>query len=264
MRNITKTLRAMTRFEKIWFAIFSVVIMATTIYFSATSTKWTDPWSIILNWIISPVSAITGVICVVMCAKGHISNYWWGLINSITYGILALVAGYYGDWMINWFYFIPTQVLIYVAWKKNTDSDGFAVKKKLSWTGRSIMTILGIGLIVGLTLVLDGVNSWFINALKRNVTVYGNLEAMFGWKYLGPTLDASTVVLQIFAEILLILRFAEQWPLWFATNVASILIWGSVIITDPTSLSYAVPTLVMWIAFLANSIYGTISWYRRK
>jgi nicotinamide mononucleotide transporter len=39
--------------------------------------------------------------------------------------------------------------------------------------------------------------------------------------------------------------------------------WGFIIKADPTSLAYAVPTMIMWIGYLVNSIYGLILWVKR-
>jgi nicotinamide mononucleotide transporter len=80
---------------------------------------------------------------------------------------------------------------------------------------------------------------------------------------MGPLLDSSTVILQIVAQILMILMFAEQWPFWIATNVITITIWGIVIITDQKSYAYAIPTLIMWVAFLVNSSYGATNWFKK-
>lgn len=261
--NIKAIYQRMNQFEKVWLLVFSTIILATTVYFSYGSTKWDSPWSVILNWVISPVSALTGVVCVVLCAKGHIDNWIWGLVNSVTYGAVAWASGYYGDWMLNWFFFIPTQIIIYFAWRKNTSSFGIVNIKKIKPIYIVAFFVSAALMIFILTKILLGVDSWFINAWKRNATVYTNLAAMFGLKNLGPFLDATTVVLQIFAEIFLITRLAQQWPLWFATNVASIIIWLAVIITDKTSYGYAIPTLVMWIAYLVNSLYGNIVWFKK-
>src|SRR5436190_18981043 len=52
-----RIIHPMTNFEKIWLAIFSAIILASTFYFSYTGTDWADWKSIGLNWVISPVSA---------------------------------------------------------------------------------------------------------------------------------------------------------------------------------------------------------------
>jgi len=45
-------------------------------------------------------------------------------------------------------------------------------------------------------------------------------------------------------------------------NVLSIVMWASVIIAEPTSIAWAVPTLIMWVAYLINSFYGYVMWLR--
>ena len=92
--------------------------------------------------------------------------------------------------------------------------------------------------------------------------MYGTIAKVFGIPLLGPMFDSSTEVLQIIAQILLIKRMAEQWPLWIATNVITIIMWVAVMIADPTSIPYALPTFIMWVAYLINSVYGTKVWYR--
>lgn len=254
----------LTVFEKYWLAFFSVIILAATLYFSYTGTKWDDWKSIMLNWVISPLSAFTGVVCVVLCAKGKLSNWVWGFVNSLTYGLVAWVSGYYGDWMLNWFFFIPTQILIYFWWKKNLIENSTIVKmKNLGKKGFVVPSIAIVSTIV-FAMFLMNVDNFFTESMKRSSIFYGNLEQITHIKALGPLLDSSTVVLQVVAEICLIMMLAEQWPLWIATNVISIFIWSIIIITDPTSYAYAVPTLIMWIAFLTNSVYGAYNWYRSR
>lgn len=258
-----KFLNTMTKFEKAWLVVFSSIILASTLYFSATGTTWGDWKSVILNWIISPVSALTGVFCVVQCARGRINNWIWGLVNSITYGLVAWVSGYYGDWMLNWFYFIPTQFFIYFIWKGRMDNNVVRMKKfnlKQRILGLASMSVA----IVVFALFLTNVDGFFTKALERNSAFYNALTKITGFTLAGPILDSATVLLQVTAEILLILCFAEQWPLWIATNVLTIGIWSVVIATDPTSYAYSIPTLVMWCAFLINSVYGGIVWYKKS
>jgi nicotinamide mononucleotide transporter len=264
MKQFLGIVRSMNLHEKLWFGSFSAVILLATAYFSYTGTNYQDWWSVVLNWFVSPVSALTGVVCVVLCAKGHISNWTWGLVNSLLYGSIALTSGYYGDWLLNWFFFMPIQIVILYSWMGSVNKDGIVTMKRLTINKTAIITVLSVGAIVAITYALSFVDNWFIDAFKRNNTVYGNLEKMFGWKYLGPALDATTVVLQIVAEIMLVRAFAEQWILWILVNVASILIWIAVIITDASSMSYAVPTMLMWVAFLVNSCYGAYVWYKNS
>lgn len=254
----------LTLFERTWLIVFLVVITGATVWFSVTGTTWSDWKSFGLNWIVSPLSAITGVLCVVLSAKGKLSNWLWGLVNSVTYGMVAWVSGYYGDWIINWFFFIPTQIMVFFVWRTNLDNRTTIVRmKSLRWHSFWLVAT-AIAATVLFALFLQQVDNFFTESMKRSSAFYGNITAVTGIGFLGPLMDSSTVIMQVFAQILMILMYAEQWPFWIATNVVTIAIWGTVVATDPTSYSYSIPTLLMWIAFLVNSTYGAFNWYSRS
>jgi nicotinamide mononucleotide transporter len=257
-RNIDR----LSKFEAIWLGVFLGIIVATTLWFSATGTKWLEWRSVVVNWVVSPASAITGVLCVVLSAKGKLSNWTWGLANSILYGAIAWISGYYGDWLINWFFFVPTQFLILAAWKGNLHNNSTIVRmKSLRLWIIPLLAMAGLAT-YEFAHFLVSVDSFFANALKRNSFVYSSFERLSGWPLFGPVLDSSTVVLQLAAQFLMIAMFSEQWIFWLLTNVVTIVIWATVIATDSTSFAYSVPTLVMWLAFLVNSSYGAFNWGR--
>ena len=257
-------IQPMTKFEKIWLAVFSVIILVSTFYFSYTGTTWTDWKSVGMNWVISPLSALTGVVCVILVARASIYNYSFGLVQALLYGYLCWVSGYYGDWLLNWFFFVPTQILIYVYWKRNLKPKSLEIIQIAKFKKWQIaLTILvSLTALILFGFALNSIDSWFINVMKRNVSIYANITALFGFALLGPMLDSSTEVLQIAAQFLCIARSPLQWPMWIATNVITILMWWAVAYTDHSQLPVAVPTLIMWIAFLFNGIYGAINWYR--
>lgn len=258
-------LKSMTKFEKIWLGIFSFLILTSTLVFSFMYTNYSKFSSIALNFIISPLSALTGVLCVVLAAKGHISTWWIGLINSVTYGLVAWISGYYGDWILNWFYFIPTQLIIYYTWKRNLNKETKIVSmKNLNWRTNLLVFILFIGMSYATTLFLVKVDNWFTIAMKRNATIYSYLEQVTNFKYVGPMLDSVSNNLQIFAQLFMILMLSEQWIFWIATNIITITMWTLVVVLDKSSYAYSIPTLIMWLGFMVNSIYGAINWYRNS
>lgn len=253
-----------TKFEKIWLFTFMILIIATTVIFSLSGTDYNSTKSILLNWAISPISAITGILCVVLVAKGKISNYLWGLINCVSYGYLAYQSGYYGDMILNLFYFLPFQFIGYYWWNKHLkkDSKTDVVMQKLTLKQMIIVTLGSIVATVLFGLALFKVDSWFITAMKRNVSIYNYIDSTLHIPYLGAIFDASTEVLQIIAQILMTLAYAEQWIMWVLTNIITIVMWGTVIIADKTTIPWALPTLIMWVAYLVNSIYGYINWLK--
>lgn len=255
-----------TSFEKIWFISFIVIIASATFYFSITGTDFSKADSILLNWIFSPISAITGILCVVLAAKGKISNWVYGLFNSILYGYLAYRSGYYGDALINILYFVPTQFIGLFFWKSRLriKSSSDVKMRKLTPIQIFYIIISSIIITVAFSLCLHLVDSWFTTVMKRNISIYNYFEQIFGVKatLLGPILDASTEVTQILAQILMVLAFTEQWIFWILTNVITIFMWGMVIVANPTNISWALPTMIMWIAYLINSVYGWVMWQK--
>jgi len=253
-----------TKFEKVWLAVFSALIMGSTIFFSWSGTDYSDAHSILLNWVISPISAMTGIVCVILVAKGKISNYLWGTINCVTYGYVAYYAGYYGDMIINVFYILPFQLIGWYYWQKNLkkESKEDVIMLKMSPLQLIITIVVGVAGTVLIAFGLFNVDHWFVNYMKRNVSIYEYIDKVTGIKLLGSLGDASTEVLQIVAQILMTLRYAEQWILWIATNVITIGMWSTVLIADKTSASWVVPTILMWVAYLVNSVYGLVEWYK--
>ena len=81
-----------SRFERVWLAAFLGVIILATVSLSLTGTDYGDAEGVLLNWVISPLSAITGTLWVVIAAKGRLSNWAYGIVNSALYGYLGVNA----------------------------------------------------------------------------------------------------------------------------------------------------------------------------
>ncbi|MDX3774840.1 nicotinamide riboside transporter PnuC [Chromatiaceae bacterium AAb-1] len=260
--QLREDLKRFNRIEQLWLMLFLAIICGSTIWFSLQGTDWGSWQSVVLNWLVSPISAVSGVLCVVMVAKGLLSNWFWGLIGSLTYGLLAWTSGYYGDWLLNWFYLLPAQLFVYWSWKSQLHADTQTVRmRKLGWHWLWVIALLIFAVIAGAALLLQ-VDGFIAEAFKRNSAVYQSLSELSGSHWSGPLLDSSTVMLQITAQLLMIRMFAAQWPLWILTNTLNIFAWSLVLLTDPGATAYAVPTLIMWIAFLLNSVYGAFTWHR--
>lgn len=248
-------LKDFTKFEKIWVTLFTLIILGTTGWFSYLYTDYTSMQNVILNWVISPISAITGIICVVLAAKGKMATFYWGLVNCATYGYIAYTGGVYGDAIINLLYFLPLQFLGMFIWSKKMS--GGTVKSEL--LKRPIVTaVLALLAWFGFTKLLTSVDSFLTSAFSQNSAFYDAVP-----KGVGPLLDASTEIGQIFGQILMTFAKAEQWLFWIAINVISVYMWAMIIISDPTTAAFAVPTLVMWLGYLGNSFYGWSQWKKR-
>jgi nicotinamide mononucleotide transporter len=112
-----------------WFEWAMIIaVIGFTIYFSVISEGVS-----LLYLIIDGIAAISGIFCVVLCAKGRKSQYIWGVLNVLGYVIIAFINKYYGEVMLNALYYLPSQFIGYYLWNKNSNQgNGDVVGKKLT------------------------------------------------------------------------------------------------------------------------------------
>ena len=216
-----------------WFLIAGVVV-TNVIYSALTGTM--D--------VVGSIAGITGVLCVVLVAKGSIWNYAFGLVNVSLYAWISYKAALYGDAGLNALYYLPMQFIGWWQWRKRgaamseseSAGDGVQVKaRRLDWSQR-VLLVLGC---------------------FAAVTAVG-----FLLKYLGdpqPFKDSATTVLSIVAQALMALAFMEQWALWIITNVISVIMWSVCVLRGE---AHAGVIVIMWVFYLLNSINGFRVWLK--
>jgi nicotinamide mononucleotide transporter len=216
-----------------WFLIAGVIV-TNIIYSVLTGTM--D--------VVGSIAGITGVLCVVLVAKGSIWNYAFGLVNVSLYAWISYKAALYGDAGLNALYYLPMQFIGWWQWRKRgaamseseSAGDGVQVKaRRLDWSQR-VLLVLGC---------------------FAAVTAVG-----FLLKYLGdpqPFKDSATTVLSVVAQALMALAFMEQWALWIITNVISVIMWGVCVLRGE---AHAEVMVIMWVFYLLNSINGFRVWLK--
>ena len=180
------------------------------------------------------IASITGVVCVVLTAKGHISCYLFGIINIVSYILIAINSKYYGELILNAVYYLPMQFYGIALWRKNLNGDDNIVKaKKISKETFVICTILTFIGVIGLSLLL--------------MILQGTL----------PIIDSMSSIFSLTAMWLSVQRYKEQWLLWIIINIISVGMWVFAAIRgDANSLSM----IIMWGSYLVNAFYGYYTW----
>ena len=59
--------------------------------------------------VLGSLACVTGVLCVVLVAKGNIWNYAFGLVNVSLYAWISYKSSLYGDAGLNALYYLPMQ-----------------------------------------------------------------------------------------------------------------------------------------------------------
>lgn len=174
------------------------------------------------------ISGITGILCVVLVSKGKISNYFFGLIFAYTYFYVSWGSNFLGEMNTALYVYIPSQFIGYFMWKQHMQNDNGSesvIAKALTPKGWAILLLsVAIGTLC------------FVQALKA---AGGS----------STELDGLTTIITVAAQLLMILRYREQWLLWIVLNVLSILLWKG----QPAMY-------LMYSAYLLNSLYGYYNW----
>ena len=216
-----------------WFLIVGVIV-TNIIYSLLTGT---------LD-ILGSLAGITGVLCVVLVAKGSIWNYAFGLVNVSLYAWISYKAALYGDAGLNALYYLPMQFIGWWQWRKRG-----AAMSEAEAGGKDIQ-----------------VKARRFDWGQRVLLMFGCAAAVvamgFFLEHLGdpqPFKDSATTVLSVVAQALMALAFMEQWALWIITNVISVAMWA---VCMSRGEAHAGVMLIMWSFYLLNSINGLRVWLK--
>ena len=181
--------------------------------------------------VIGMICGVAGCICVVLTAKGKISSYAFNFIQMITYMIICWDLALYFEFGEQVFYFIACIIGVFL-WKKNMNknSDGTEQVKCQKMN----------------------LKQWLLVALATALTTA--LLGLFGDLVLGGTLpymDAFSVALAVIAQILMVLRYREQWAIWILIDVTSLVMF---IVLGNWSM------VAMYVAWTINAFYGWYNW----
>ena len=206
-------------FEKSWLIIFTLINVAVLIYSK--------------EGILGFTASVTGMLSVILVAKGKISNYYFGIINVVIYGFISYNSKYYGEAMLNILYFLPMQIIGFMMWRRNNvnideskevKAERMTAKEIILWSVLSGIAVIVYGIILK----------------KLNNTL--------------PMADSFTTVLSVTAMILMVKRYIEQWIVWIMIDIVAIYMW--LFIKSDYNIT------IMWTAYLVNAVYGLYNWVK--
>ena len=190
----------------------------------------------ILVYIVAPdswygvVAGIAGCISVVLTAKGRWLMYPIGFIQNFTYTILAFQNKFYGE-VVEQVFYVVTMIWGMYAWAKNMtiNEDGTQdVKTRkfsfVDWVVSICATALA---------------TWLFGLCLQSMNAA------------QPFTDAATNVMALFAQIMMVKRYREQWAWWLMIDLLCIKMWW---VAGNWSM------VAMYIAWTANCIYGWYNW----
>ena len=225
MDNLIKSFKSLKWYEWIM-AIIMIAIAGISVYnaFSNPESSSLPPWLTIVNFI----SAICGVVCIFFCAKASISNYAFGLINTIVYVIYLIYRKIWGTAGLEIFVYLPVNIAGWITWVKHRDEiDKEKTKAKKLSTKQLLLSAVAV-------LGIAGACYFILNKLDGTT----------------PVLDAFTVSMGIVATVLQFRRFREQYIWWLVQDVIAVAMY--IIAFDPVYLTKKSIYLIMAVIGLYN------------
>ncbi len=216
-------------------------------YFTKTEwTLWLSSMGVImLAFLFSPekdflsvISSLLGVTALIFCAKGNPFGQILMIIFCIMYGLISYICAYYGEVITYVFMTGPMAIYALISWLKNP-YNGNKAEVKVNRISRN-ETLIMIGLSIIVTVI-------FFFVLKA----FGTANLIIS------TLSITTSFLAVY----LTAKRSPYYAIAYAANdIVLIILWLLASIDNPEYLS----TLACFAVFLANDIYGFISWRKME
>ncbi|CAK1232386.1 nicotinamide riboside transporter PnuC [Fructobacillus fructosus] len=212
-------------------AMLSVMVFAQLLTFLLSSDRSGLAW--LTLW-----TGLAAVINLALVDQGKQSNFFWGLICTAAWMMVALHSRTFGDVFAQGFAFLMQFSGIYFWARARNSEKGELVFKKMSKTlAWSVLTLTILTYLVVLAI------SKHLNGLQ----VY---------------LDSAVLPLNIIGQLLMTYGYRSQWFAWITVDIVQVLVWAqNIFVLDG---SYAISMLVLQIVMLANALYGAWYWYTRK
>lgn len=180
------------------------------------------------------IASLIGVTALIFCAKGNPIGQLLMVVFSIIYGVISFACAYYGEMIIYVGMTMPMSIIALISWLKNPYSGNKSeVKvKQITKTDVAVMFAIALAVTVAFYFILDFFNT-------------ANL--------IPSTLSVTTSFVAVYLTFLRSPYYAVAYA---ANDVVLIVLWVLASITDVKYIS----VVVCFAAFLANDIYGLVSW----
>lgn len=202
--------------------LFIVVAVVTSVIVLITDHEHPLPYVIA-----DIIAIITAVYYMVLGVKGYRSNFIFSILTTVAFAYIAWCNQFYGNVAISIFYYIPCALIGYYLWGKHSNKKHEVEARKLTPMQIGLISALMIVVIVVLKLILDAVGG------------------------ASTTLDSVTVVATFVANLLVLLRYREQWLLWLLVDAFQLVMWAG---TDDLVM------MVLRVLYPLSAIYGYIYW----
>ena len=187
---------------------------------------------------ITLLASIIGITSLIFIAKGNPVGQMLMIAFSVVYGIISFGFAYYGEMITYLGMSMPMAIVALVSWLRHPYKGNRAqvTVNRISGREQILMWIITVAVTVAFYFILD----------------------FFGTANIVPSTISVTTS---FVAVYLTFRRSPYYALAYAANdVVLIVLWAFASFENISYLS----VLVCFVAFLANDIYGFISWRKME
>lgn len=175
--------------------------------------------------LLSLISGLCGVFSLVLVSRRMMSQFIFGFSQLGTYFFISWNERLWGEVAVTIFYII-TMICALFVWSNN--------RKGSVVNSRALKRHVGI--ILGIVTFVAVLGAWKLLSLTTDSQ---------------PFMDSFTTVPAITAQILMTLRYRDQWIYWIIIDLGSIVMWS--IAGDPNMVA-------QYVFWTLNCIYGWTLW----
>ncbi|MBQ8869287.1 MAG: nicotinamide mononucleotide transporter [Oscillospiraceae bacterium] len=225
MSKIKKLICYFSRFELCLFGGSVVLIVAAFIAFDRENYLYL-------------AASLVGAASLIFCAKGNPIGQLLMIVFSTLYGIISYTFSYYGEMITYLAMTLPMAVVALISWLKNPYKNNRAEVKVNRIKGQEVAFMLALSVLV-------------------TMVFYFVLKAFNTANLIPSTISVTTS----FIAVYLTFRRSAYYALAYAANdVVLIVLWELASYEDVSYIS----VLVCFVMFLANDLYGFVSWKKRE
>ena len=176
---------------------------------------------------VSIIYALLGLLYITLLGKGKYQAFIFGVLASLLYSFLAFRNSLWGNFALNFFYYVPIETMSLIKWFKNTNPDTKTINKLKLKKTEFLLYLLGA---VILSLILS-----YVLSLNNDKL---------------PLFDGFITIFSILGAFLTLKRVLEQWITWTVVNFLTIVMW---LIVGNFSSFFVV--MIWFIYFIAGIIF---------
>ena len=229
-----KLLQHYKKWELVWIPLSLILISGAWLleyFLTPIEMRDTAIWQVVYF-----IVTFTGMLCVVLTSGKRWFQWIIGLVNIAGFVALYWHWQLYGNFALNLGFYIPASVIGIIFWLKHRDSKYTCEVKTLSTKNKIWLAVISVISLVAIAFPL----SYLDKGANQPLTLIGFL-------------DSAGTVLGVIGQILLNLRYTEQWWIWIVLDIV-------MAVLNFVIGQYAMGA--MYVLWTTNAIIGLVVWQK--